>query len=129
VHPSLSEGKECPLKYPQPSVIRSTLGIPTASDGLRYVEPLTVRDYQDPVLEHPGLWTAALAPVDESGFVVLVQSPREPDRSPWAFLDDRELAVPMALFVAGLAALIARHLRARSSSRRELPGHAWLQRG
>jgi hypothetical protein len=129
VHPSLSEGKEYQLKYPQPASIRSALGIPTASGGLRYINPLTVRAYQDPVLEHPGLWTAALAPVDESGFIVLVQSPREPDRSHWAFLADRELAVPFSLFVAGLAALIGRQLRARSSSRRDRPGHAWLERG
>jgi eukaryotic-like serine/threonine-protein kinase len=129
VHPNLSEGEEYQLKHPEPSLIRSTLGIPAPTGGLRYVKPLPVRVYRDPVLEQHGLWTAALAPVDESGFVVLVQSPREPDRSAFALLSDRELAIPMALFVTGLAALAGRELRARSSRRRGRPSHAWLERG
>jgi eukaryotic-like serine/threonine-protein kinase len=118
VHPGLSVGEEHQLKHPGPSLIRSSLGIPTASDALRYVKPLLVPFYLDPVLEHRRPWTAALAPVDESGFIVLVQSPREPQRSRLAFFGDKDLVVPMALFATGLAALIARQLRARSASRR-----------
>lgn len=128
VHPALPPGKEYQLKYPAPPRIRAALGIPASSDGLRYIEPLTVRDYRDPVTEPSRLWTAALAPVDESGFVVLVQSPREPDRSRWAFFSDQDLAAPMALFAIGLAAFIGMHLRSRNSARRGHLHHAWLDR-
>jgi eukaryotic-like serine/threonine-protein kinase len=125
VHPDLSQGKEYQLKYPEPRVVRAALGIPAASDGLRYVEPLLVRAYGDPVASRPGLWTAALAPVDESGFVVLVESPRAPDRSRWAFVHDQDLAV-LALFSVGLAALSVLHLRSRRSSRGAGLQHAWI---
>jgi serine/threonine protein kinase len=128
VHPGLSQGQEYRLKYPEPALIRSALGIPASSAGLRYVEPLTVRNYSDPVAKHLGLWTAALAPVDESGFVVLVQSPREPERARWASLADQELAVPLALFSIGLGALLAAHLRARRTARGGPRLHAWLER-
>jgi hypothetical protein len=128
VHPALAPGKEYQLKYPEPTLIRAALGVPASPDGLRYIEPLTVRDYRDPVTEHSGLWTAALAPVDESGFVVLVQSPRESERSRWAFFSDRDVAVPMALFAVGLAALLGMHLRSRNSARGGRRHHAWLDR-
>jgi serine/threonine protein kinase len=126
VHPGLSPGREYELKYPEPGLIRSRLGIPADSEGLRYVEPLLVRDYRDPVAERDGQWTAALAPVDESGFLVLVQSPRAPDRSRWAFLSERELAIPAALFCVGLAALLGMHLRSRRSLRGRVRV-AWLE--
>jgi serine/threonine protein kinase len=126
-HPDLSPRKQYQLKSPEPARIRSALGIPAPSDGLRYVEPLTVRAYRDPVAENGGLWTAALAPVDESGFLVLVESPREPDRSRWAFLTDRDLALPAALFSVGLVALMVVRLRSRSSSRDRRLQYAWIE--
>jgi len=128
VHPGLSQGLEYRLTYPETALIRSAFGIPASSAGLRYVEPLTVRNYTDPLAKHDGLWTAALAPVDESGFVVLVQSPREPERARWASLADQELAVPLALFSIGLGTLLAAHLRARRSARGGRLQHAWIER-
>jgi hypothetical protein len=126
VHPDLSEGKEYQLKHPEPRAIRAALGIPAAVGGLRYVEPLLVRAYRDPVAGRPGLWTAALAPVDESGFVVLVESPRAPDRSRWALLRDQDLAL-LALFSLGFAALLVLHRRSRSSFRGARLQHAWIE--
>ncbi|HET7545114.1 MAG TPA: protein kinase [Polyangiaceae bacterium] len=128
VHPGLAQGQEYQLKYPDPQLIRSALGIPTSARGVRYVQPLTLRDYRDPVAGNHGLWTAALAPVDESGFVVLVQSPREPERSRWASLGDQELSIPLTLFSIGLAALLAAHLRARRSAHGGRLQNAWAER-
>jgi serine/threonine-protein kinase len=118
VHPGLVPGSEYQLKYPEPAQIRARLGIPAASGGLRYVEPLGVREYRDPVVAGPGLWTAALAPVDESGFVVLVQSPRAPARSRFASLGERDFLIATAVFSSGLVAFLAMHLRSRGLLRR-----------
>jgi serine/threonine protein kinase len=111
VHPNLSPGKEYQLRYPEPERIRASLGIRAQADGLRYVSPLLVPDYHDPVNEPEGLWTAALASVDESGFVVLVQSRRAPGRT--RFAGFRELAAEIALFAIGLGALTLLHARSR----------------
>jgi serine/threonine protein kinase len=128
VHPALSMGKEYELKYPKPALVRATFDTPAAYDGLRYVEPLTVRDYRDPVAKHGELWTAALAPVGESGFVVLVECARAPDRSRWAVLEDRDLAIPAVLFLSGLTALLWFSRYAQGSSRDGWLRHAWLER-
>jgi len=128
VHPRLAQGSRYQLTYPEPARIRKALGIPAASDGLRYVEPYLVRDYRDPVARHEGLFTAALAPVNESGFVVLVRSPRAPARSRFAFLRDQDLAIPMVLLTVGVGALTWLHLHLR---RRFLASHLrndWIDR-
>lgn len=126
VHPNLSPGKEYQLRYPEPRAIRAALGIPTSNGGLRYVEPLLVRDYHDPVAPESGLSTAALAPVDESGFIVLVASPLGAARSRWTSVRDEDLFV-LASFSVGFALLLGAHLRSRRSSRRAHLERAWLE--
>jgi hypothetical protein len=115
VHPNLSPGKEYQLRYPEPERIRASLGIRAPSDGLRYVSPLLVPDYHDPVNEPEALWTAALASVDESGFVVLVQSRRAPRRARFAVF--HELVGEIALFAVGLGALTLLQVRSRRRRR------------
>ncbi|MES1183591.1 MAG: protein kinase [Myxococcales bacterium] len=112
VHPGLAPGREYQLQHPNPARIRSAFGIPGPSTELRYVAPLLASDYVDPV-PHQGFsgpWSAALAPVDSSGFVVVVQSPRPQIRSLLA-LATRVTLELMAPFGFSLALLLAFRVR------------------
>jgi eukaryotic-like serine/threonine-protein kinase len=114
VHPGLTPGREYQLGHPDPATIRSTFGIPSPTSELRYVEPLLASDYVDPVpyAAVSGPWSAALAPVDSSGFIVVVQSPR-PHFQSWSVLCTRAALELTAPFGAGLALLLAFRARRR----------------
>lgn len=114
VHPGLTPGREYQLQRPDPAWIRSAFGNPALTRDLRYVEPLLVSDYVDPVPygDFSGPWSAALAPVDSSGFLVVVQSPR-PRRQSVAVLCSRAVVELMAPFGLGLALLLALRVRQR----------------
>lgn len=78
VHPGLDSGKEYRLQGLEPARIRSALAISGDSEAeMRYVPPYVVRDYVDPIPGYAGQWSAAIAPVNAAGFIVVVQSPRE----------------------------------------------------
>jgi eukaryotic-like serine/threonine-protein kinase len=114
VHPGLTPGREYQLQRPDPAWIRAAFGNPAPTSDLRYVEPLLVSDYVDPVPnpDFSGPWSAALAPVDSSGFVVVVQSPR-PRVPSLAVLCAQAAAELMAPFGVGLALLLALRVRQR----------------
>lgn len=110
VHPELAPGAEYRLENPKPNAIRTALGIPNESGELRYVPPLLVRDYVDPVLGGAGTWTAAIAPVHASGYVVVVQSPVLGKTPLGTLLAEAPLSIGVP-FALGLALLFAFGLR------------------
>jgi serine/threonine-protein kinase len=113
VHPGLAPGREYVLRQPDKAKIRAALGLPAPSSGLRYVHPMLVPDYRDPIPGYGGSWSAAIAPVDASGFIVLVQSPSDARRPLRAVLADVPLLVG-APACAGIALLLALRLRRRA---------------
>jgi serine/threonine protein kinase len=77
VHEGLTDGVEYSLNEPSPAALRERFG--TSSDAceqltLRRVSPLTSLDYRDPVPGFSGRWLATIAPVGQTGFVVVVQT-------------------------------------------------------
>lgn len=105
-HPKLQRGTERQLLYPAPSELRDALGMRETGQGLRYVAPLVLRDYRDPLAEKDASWSAAFAPVDATGFVVVVQSRTLPDRAPRSILAAN--AVPLGVhFMVGLGFLLS----------------------
>jgi hypothetical protein len=112
-HPGLSRGQEYQLREPAPQRIRDALGIPASPEALRYAAPLRVRDYRDPLPGFEGNWSAAFAPIDESGFVVVVQSQRDRP-APLAPALERLAAPTGAIFLLGgglLLSIVARRRR------------------
>jgi hypothetical protein len=77
VHEGLADGMDYALREPTPDTLRERFG---ASDDaceqleLRKVPPLTVLDYRDPVPGYSGSWLATIAPIGQTGFVVVVQT-------------------------------------------------------
>lgn len=81
VHPGLGAGKEHALTSPGPRQIRATFGSPGQPGQqfeLRHARPLKVAGFRDPIAGYEGEWLAAFAPVGNTGYVVLVETPREP---------------------------------------------------
>jgi hypothetical protein len=81
VHEGLMDRQEHVLREPAPSTLRQAFG--DASDpcnqlALRKIQPVTVWDYRDPVPGFADRWLATIAPVGQTGFLVVVQV-RVPD--------------------------------------------------
>jgi serine/threonine-protein kinase len=76
VHPGLEPGAEYPLESPSPAALRAAFG-DAAPPGkqlvFRYVPPLKVSDFRDPLPGFAGKWLAAFAPVGKTGYIVLVE--------------------------------------------------------
>lgn len=113
VHPRLQRGRQVFLKG-----IDRKLGVaakPGEQFWLRWVKPTLVADYHDPVMGDGQSWLAALAPVGETSYVVVVQTTRDAvlagSRSLWRRLL-RDAGIPLALGMALLTLL------ARSPARR-----------
>jgi hypothetical protein len=69
------------LREPSPALLRERFGAGDAPCGrleLRKVPPLTVFDYLDPVPGFSGRWLASIAPIGQTGFMVVAQT-RHPD--------------------------------------------------
>jgi serine/threonine-protein kinase len=124
-HPGLVDvGAEYTLKSPSPAQLREAFGPaapPGAQFSLQYRPPLKVANFRDPIAKVQGSWLAAFAPVGETGFVVLVESPRQSILR-WPGLFTRALALPATLALALAPALIsvAALLLVR---RRRVPSH------
>ena len=76
VHAGLEAGAEYPLDGPSPAAFQAAFGdaaLPGAQLVFRYVPPLKVADFRDPLPGFAGQWLAAFAPVGETGFIVLVE--------------------------------------------------------
>jgi serine/threonine-protein kinase len=117
VHPGMSRGAEHTLRAPSGHQLRAAFG-PAGAPGeqyaLQYVPPLKLSDYRDPIPGFSGSWLAAFAPVGKTGFVVLVQTPK--DQLRWPSMLATRLAAPVGLAVGlglPLIALGATSLRKR----------------
>lgn len=81
VHDGLMDRVEHVLHDPSPAALRSAFGAledPCEQFKLRRIPPVTLVNYRDPVPGFSGRWLAAIAPVGQTGFVVLVQT-RHPE--------------------------------------------------
>lgn len=113
VHPGLPRGKSVPLRDPAPATIRSGLGIALDGEGvsnsgqLRYMTPLRVDAYRDPVPGFDGAWSAVFATTDESGYIVAVQSRRDTTALTRVLLEKLALpaGIPFALGLLGLGSI------------------------
>jgi serine/threonine-protein kinase len=106
VHPRMDRGVEYPVRTPSPERLRQRFGLsapPGHQLSLQYAPALQIADYHDPIPGFPGDWLAALAPVGKTGFLMLVETPKE-TALPWP----RALRGPFASrAVPRLAFLIA----------------------
>jgi len=76
VHDGLRDRQEHVLREPSPDVLRKAFGEardPCDQLALRKVQPVTVWDYRDPVPGFDDRWLATIAPVGQTGFLVVVQ--------------------------------------------------------
>jgi hypothetical protein len=77
VHPGMDRGVEYPMRNPTPEILRQRFGVsapPGHQLSLRYRAPLPIADYHDPIPGFGGEWLAALAPVGNTGFLILVET-------------------------------------------------------
>jgi serine/threonine protein kinase len=77
VHEGLADGMEHALREPSPGELHERFG--AADDACvqlesRKVPPLTLLDYRDPVPGFGGPWLATIAPIGQTGFMVIVQT-------------------------------------------------------
>jgi len=79
VHPGLPDGHEYRMSSALSARLQRTFGAsapPGQQFTLEYVPPVKVVDYEDAVPGFEGKWLAAVAPVGNTGFAVLVQTRR-----------------------------------------------------
>jgi serine/threonine protein kinase len=95
VHEGLADGVDHALREPSPKELIERFG---ASDDYcvqlesRKVAPLSMLDYRDPVPGFSGPWLATIAPIGQTGFMVIVQT-QHPD----AVENDDDPASPRAV--------------------------------
>jgi hypothetical protein len=78
-HPGLPDGLEYRVNSAVSAKLQRTFGAsapPGQQFALEYVPPVKVQDYEDAVPGFQGKWLAAVAPVGNTGFAVLVQTRR-----------------------------------------------------
>jgi eukaryotic-like serine/threonine-protein kinase len=85
VHPGMERGLEYPVRSPHPAMLRERVGVsapPGHQLSLQYGRGLQLGNHRDPIPGfEDGEWLAALAPVGKTGYMVLVETPKEPDPS------------------------------------------------
>ena len=111
VHPGMDRGVEYPMRTPTPDTLRKHFGVSAAPGrqlSLRYPAALQFTDYRDPIPGFEGEWLAAVAPVGNTGFLMLVETRKPPTLSSMGAL--RGPAVlrrrPRLAFIAVVAALL-----------------------
>lgn len=128
VHPGLAKGQQAKLLRPDPTVIRSALGLSLdmnsreAPDRLRYAAPFRVDHYRDPIPGYEGTWSGVFASADESGYIVAVASRRDETSDLRAILEKLAFpaSVPISFALTGLALLaLARRARGALSRGRD----------
>ena len=77
VHPQLGRGREVAIQDPVRVLLRRRFeSPPTVGEqfSIRWVPPLLLEDYRDPLFDAQRSWLAAFAPVGHTGYVVVVQT-------------------------------------------------------
>lgn len=99
VHDGLVDRVEHVLHEPSPAALRSAFGAledPCQQFKLRKIPPVTLIDYRDPVPGFSGRWLAAIAPVGQTGYVVLVQTRHPEDAEGALELSPPQVSIPPA---------------------------------
>lgn len=111
VHPLLSKDREVALPQEQALPIRHALG-PIAEPGdqflMRYGVSFQLADYRDPVAARDEHWLATFAPVGNTGYVFLLQSPMGEALGPTLWHEPLLRATALLLLVALLANVLWR---------------------
>lgn len=125
VHPELGRGREVALAEPEAGALQRAFELPDGPGSQfvqRWVRPLSVPDFHDPLSAVAEPFLAALAPVGQTGYVALVQTRREAASRPTrALIADLAWRVGIP-FAAGLMLLSLLTLRAARRPRRLIPG-------
>lgn len=127
VHAGLEAGAEYTLDGPSPATFQAAFGEAAPPGGqlvFRYVPPLKVADFRDPLPGFEGNWLAAFAPVGKTGFIVLVE--RKVDAGFLARLLPAPVGTPAGvalafgflLLVAASLAWLSLHVAAKVVGRR-----------
>jgi hypothetical protein len=77
VHPGIDRGVEYRMRTPSPETLRNSFGLsapPGRQLSLRYRTALRFTHYRDPVPGFEGEWLAAVAPVGDTGYLILVET-------------------------------------------------------